>query len=382
MTSKQRRKQNRINAQKSTGPKTDEGKAVARQNALKHGLTAAILSLPNESPLQIQVHADAFHDALQPQSHDEEILVDQIVLSTLRLERFAKAETAILTDQVLHAEIQWDVTQQNRVLDLSRMMRIDPAKATIELRSFAAGANWLLDRWKDLGRAVAAAKCIDMLETKKDLLRLLGFNPEDLKNEPIAAYELMLRMCCCLDTYKEWPLYVDYLREQAPPQWHAEGLPRDYPVAESLPIFYARLDAEIASAQALVDVLTPLAVASRACAADRALVPADTSQNRLFLRYRNSAEMTFNRTIKTLEKLQSDREKLAKAEAENDDPRNGPNLRGQAGEKRVLSGGCVTVNGTIYRTVDSGDGKIVLVPASPPVDPMDSPVSATPETVT
>ncbi len=31
---------NRQNAEKSTGPRTDEGKAVASQNAVKHGLFA------------------------------------------------------------------------------------------------------------------------------------------------------------------------------------------------------------------------------------------------------------------------------------------------------------------------------------------------------
>jgi hypothetical protein len=39
---------NRRNSQKSTGPKTDEGKAKSRFNALKHGMTAQSILLPGD----------------------------------------------------------------------------------------------------------------------------------------------------------------------------------------------------------------------------------------------------------------------------------------------------------------------------------------------
>jgi hypothetical protein len=43
-------KANRQNAQKSTGPKTDEGKAAASQNAVKHGLFAeSVIKGENEA---------------------------------------------------------------------------------------------------------------------------------------------------------------------------------------------------------------------------------------------------------------------------------------------------------------------------------------------
>ena len=47
-TSSRRAEANRQNAQKSTGPKTAEGKARSRFNAVKHGMRAATPVLPGE----------------------------------------------------------------------------------------------------------------------------------------------------------------------------------------------------------------------------------------------------------------------------------------------------------------------------------------------
>ena len=41
---------NRLNVQKSTGPRTPEGKAASSSNALKHGMDAASIVIPGEDP--------------------------------------------------------------------------------------------------------------------------------------------------------------------------------------------------------------------------------------------------------------------------------------------------------------------------------------------
>ena len=381
MTGPSRRKQNRLNALHSTGPITPEGKAASSRNSLKHGFTAEILVLPNENPLDLQIQSDAFHDAFDPQSHDEDVLVDHLAHSTLRLERFAKAETAILSDQIISAELDWDLAQQNRVHELSCLMRQDPAKALIQLRSFKAGAEWLLARWLEFKACFDDVHGIAALEGIQELLRLAGFHPESLKTGPVAGYELLIRLCTGIHDYKKYQAFTDYLIDQYHPLWSAQKRPREFPSAESQVYIKARLAAEIASLEALLLTLTPIADASRALARDRALIPADTHQNRLFLRYRNSAEMTFNRTLKTLEKLQSDREKRVTQELENDDSRNEANAPARQTPKRLSIGSCVDCNGGRYRVHDMFGGKLLLNPESESLDSKEPSILPTPESV-
>ena len=41
---------NRANAQKSTGPRTEEGKAASSRNRLSHGFAASATIMPGENP--------------------------------------------------------------------------------------------------------------------------------------------------------------------------------------------------------------------------------------------------------------------------------------------------------------------------------------------
>jgi hypothetical protein len=78
---------NRLNAQKSTGPCTIEGKAVASQNSVKHGLLAEQDVIKSESPADFELYRQQILDELSPVSPMESILAERIVTLSWRLKR-------------------------------------------------------------------------------------------------------------------------------------------------------------------------------------------------------------------------------------------------------------------------------------------------------
>jgi len=87
MTTEARIHANRLNAQKSTGPNTPQGKAVVSQNALKHGLSARHDVITTESQADFDLHRDALLAELDPIGPMESILADRIVSLSWRLKR-------------------------------------------------------------------------------------------------------------------------------------------------------------------------------------------------------------------------------------------------------------------------------------------------------
>jgi len=87
MTTEARIHANRLNAQKSTGPNTPQGKAIVSQNALKHGLSARHDVITSESQADFDLHRDALLAELHPLSPMESMLADRIVSLSWRLKR-------------------------------------------------------------------------------------------------------------------------------------------------------------------------------------------------------------------------------------------------------------------------------------------------------
>ena len=104
MTSDRKAEANRQNALKSTGPKTTEGKAAVRLNAVTHGLLSEQVLLPDEDEDALRELSERLRHELQPEGELENLLVDRITAATWRLRRLGRVEAGIFAFE-LYAEL-------------------------------------------------------------------------------------------------------------------------------------------------------------------------------------------------------------------------------------------------------------------------------------
>ena len=133
---------NRRNAQRSTGPKTPEGKAKVRFNALVHGRRAESAVLPGENQNAFnQLLADHM-SAWKPQDEMEKSLVEQIAVNQWKMARLGAAEAvlyepgalppaefALATHRIYLTQARLERAVSNTIADLERYRKIRLARA-------------------------------------------------------------------------------------------------------------------------------------------------------------------------------------------------------------------------------------------------------------
>jgi len=90
---------NRRNAATSTGPRTDAGKAISSQNALKSGIDAKSHIIRGEDPAELAALTERYYLDHQPQTADERALVDILIDSEWNLRRVRRVEAQIWNNQ-------------------------------------------------------------------------------------------------------------------------------------------------------------------------------------------------------------------------------------------------------------------------------------------
>ena len=163
---------NRSNAQKSTGPKTDEGKARAKLNAITHGMTARTIMpvLPQEDPKELEDRTQQAIAAMKPRDPLEHDLVRRAV----RLAGEARLRRAGRDGSLGPPGSKWmrdrgrtrsGAKRLSRVHDLGSKLFFQagigpgysdsiaddyPAVIVRRLEEVAEGCRWMLARWAEL----------------------------------------------------------------------------------------------------------------------------------------------------------------------------------------------------------------------------------------
>ena len=122
MTSDKQAKANRQNARKSTGPKTLEGKAAVRLNAVKHGLLSQEIRLPGEDEAALRELDERLRSELQPVGELEGLLAEQIIAAVWRLRRLRSVEAGIFAWE-LYGELAERAQQEARTHEKAASIR-------------------------------------------------------------------------------------------------------------------------------------------------------------------------------------------------------------------------------------------------------------------
>lgn len=140
---------NRLNARKSTGPRTAGGKPANCLNAIKHGILAIDPVILGEDPARFDALRASHFDCFQPAHPDEVVLLASMVRAAWSLERSSNVETAVwaaamdrqkdqanppdrtdsfLADSLAQIQRRVDSAQRNYRLSLKLLLKIQAAR--------------------------------------------------------------------------------------------------------------------------------------------------------------------------------------------------------------------------------------------------------------
>jgi len=170
---------NRLNAQKSTGPRTVEGKAVASQNAVRHGLLAEQVVIRGEDPGEFEFYRQQMLGELAPAGAMESVLAERVAGLAWRLRRAERIQAEVFDAMLIEDET-------SPVKKLVRSMDADLTLGRVVVKDFANSR--VLDRLGLYERRIEHSLYRTVAELQK--LRLLReLDPPkqaDPTREPVA----------------------------------------------------------------------------------------------------------------------------------------------------------------------------------------------------
>ena len=180
---------NRRNSKRSTGPRTPEGRARSRFNAVKHGCRARLPILPGEDPQVYQDRLETWVDRFGPRDAVEHYLVERAVDVSWQLDRANRAEAARLIAEFdreaarraeevrelgaeLFAILPGPIGREPVAIGAAERTLLSwpfepehsghPARLVAALEATAVGCDWLRRQWAELHFLLRRSRCEKM----------------------------------------------------------------------------------------------------------------------------------------------------------------------------------------------------------------------------
>jgi hypothetical protein len=205
---------NRRNAEKSCGPKTDQGKAKSRFNALKHGMTAETVLLPGDDGQAFANRLRYLQDDLQPRNGLEGVLIERLVGDLWKADRSERSSGMRISFRLRHSPVDQSLKNAEEAIERGQHLLwqaafplpvgrlegeakgalakfpladvpgdpLHPARLLLKLESTVAGCDWLIARWRDLRFRLEIPGTWVMADVWT-MVRLLGKTAIEMKDD-------------------------------------------------------------------------------------------------------------------------------------------------------------------------------------------------------
>src|ERR1700722_3583353 len=113
-TSEARSAASRINGSKGVGPTSTQGREISARNSLKHGLSGQGIVIAEVDETEVERRNTVLLLEMAPKTTMGAILVSQMAMLSVRMERCAEQEIAAVASRVRNAASEFDEARRQR----------------------------------------------------------------------------------------------------------------------------------------------------------------------------------------------------------------------------------------------------------------------------
>jgi hypothetical protein len=167
---------NTQNAQFSTGPTSESGRARSALNSTKHGLSGVSADVEARlSPAFLDRRA-RWAAEQKPVGEAGNFALDRVVAATFRIERCERAIDDQITDVQQRAKLAWDQDRAVEAASTAARLARDPVLASRQLQTTLGGVVILIEAWLLLASTLETGNWSESEASKA--LDLLGVDPD------------------------------------------------------------------------------------------------------------------------------------------------------------------------------------------------------------